>query len=118
MPLTMGGIFPRQHESAKIRNNQRVHPGVVQPLQIGGQLGDFLVSRHGVHSHMAFNAMRVGKFYRVRQFLWGKISREGAHTEAGTRQIYRVRTVEDGHFEPFHISGGAKKFQFSHWPSA
>ena len=26
--------------------------------------------------------------------------------------------LEDGHFEPLHISGGAEKFQFSHCPSA
>ena len=54
---------------------------------------------------MGFYPMSVGKSHRLGQLLRGKIPRKGAHAKVGTCQVYRIRTVENRHFQPFHIPG-------------
>ena len=112
----MGGIFPGQGEGTQIGNNQGIHPGVVQLLQIGGQLGDFLISGHGVYRHMTGYTVFMGEFHSGRNFLRGEISGKGAHTEVRSCQIDGIRAVENGHFQPFHIPRRGEKLQFFHTP--
>ena len=59
--------------------------------------------------------MLMGKGHGSGQFLRREIAREGPHTEAGPGQINGIRTVKNGHIQLFHIPGGGKKFQFSHF---
>ena len=108
MALTVGGVFASQSEGTQVCDDQRIHPGVVQLLQIGGQKGDFIVARHDVHGNMGFDTMVVGEFYGLGQFFRGEVSGKGTHTEVGTGQVYSIRAVENGHLQPFHISGGAE----------
>ena len=117
MPLAVGRIFSGQGEGTQIRDNQGVHAGVVQTFQVFRKPGNLIVSRHGVHGDMALDAVVMGKLHRQGQLLGGEIPREGAHPKAGAREIYRVRAVGSGHFQPLHIPGGTEQFQFSHSPS-
>ncbi len=112
--LAMGGILSRQGEGTQVGNDQGIHPRIVQPLQVSGQLGDFLVAGHNVHGYMGLDTMVVGEFHRLRKLLRGEVTGEGTHTEVSSCQIHRIRTVENGHFQPLHISGGGEKFQFFH----
>ena len=98
MPPAVWGIFPGQHESTQVCQNQGIHLGVIQLLQIGRQTGGFLVSGHGIHGNVYLHPVAMGKFHRLGQLLRGKIPREGAHSKACPSQVDRVRTVKDGHF--------------------
>ena len=105
--LTFGGVFARQHESTQIGNDQRVHPRVLELFQISGELGNFLVAGHGVDGHMDFHTMAVGVFHSFWHLLRGEVTGKGTHSKIRAGQIHRVRTVKHGHFQPFHIPGGA-----------
>ena len=113
--LAMGSVFPRQREGAQIGQNQRVHPGVFQLLQIGGKAGYLVIARHGVHGDVYPDPMGVGIFHGHGQLFRGEVPREGAHSEAGACQIHGVRAVENGHFQPLHVPGGTEQFQFIHF---
>ena len=76
MPLTLGGVFARQSERTHIRHNQRIHLRVLQLFQIGGEGCDFLIAGHSVHSDVYLNAVAVGKFHCLWQFVGGEIPRE------------------------------------------
>ena len=84
-----------------------IHICILQLLQISGQAADFFVTGHGVDGHMDLNTVAVGKFHGLWQLLRSEVTCEGAHTEVGTSQIYRIRAIQNGHFQPFHIAGGA-----------
>ena len=105
MALTLGRVFTSQHESAHIRNDQCIYTGILQLLQIGGKLHDFLVAGHGVDGYMNLNTVAVGKRHSLRHLLRGKVTGEGAHTKVGTCQIDRIGAVKHRHFKPLHISG-------------
>ena len=110
MPLAVGGVFPGQGKGPQVRQDQGIHPGIVQLLQIGGELGNLLISRHGIHGNVDMDTMVVGKFHRLRQGLRGEVPREGPHAEAGARQIHGIRAVEDGHIQLFHVPGRGQQF--------
>ena len=114
MPLAAGGIFACQGEGTQICQDQRIHTGVIQLFQIGGQTGDLFVAGHGVHSHMDLDTVVVGKGNGYRQLLRGEIPRKGTHAEIRPCQIDRVCAVKNGHFQPFHIPCGAQQFDLSH----
>ena len=84
MPLAFGGVLPRQGKGAQIRHNQGIHPGVLELLQIPGKVGNLLIAGHGVHRHVGFHPMGVGKSHRPGQLLRGEIPRKGAHSKVGT----------------------------------
>ena len=105
--FTLRGIFSGQRESAQIRDDQRIYTCILQLLQIGGQLGYLFIAGHGVHGHVSLNAVAVGEFHSLGQLLRGEVSREGTHTKGSACQIYSIRAVQNGHLQPFHISGGA-----------
>ena len=82
----------------------RVHTGVIQPFQMRRQADDLIPPGHGVDGAVDPYIVRMGIGYRRLQLVRVKVSGEGPHTEVGARQIYGVRAVEHGHFQPFHIS--------------
>ena len=102
--------MPRNEEGTQVSHDDGVHAGVVQLFQIGGQMGNFIVSGHDVHGHMGLDTMIMGIFYRQGQFFRGEVSGKGPHTKAGTCQIHCVSAVKHGHFQPFHIPGRAQQF--------
>ena len=114
VPLAVGGVLARQGEGAQIGKDQGVHTGVIQLFHVGGQMDDFVVAGHGVDGDVDLDAVVMGVFHRHGQLLRGEITGEGAHAEAGTGQVHSVSTVENGHFQPFHISGGGEKFKLCH----
>ena len=93
VPLAVGCILPRQRKCPQIRQDQRIHAGVLQPLQIFRQLFRLLPAGHGVHRHMDGSAVLVGIAHRLGQLLRRKIPREGTHPEGSPRQIHGVRPV-------------------------
>ncbi len=114
MPLTPGGILSRQGKGPQIGQDQGVHPRILKLFQIGGKLMDLFIAGHGIDGNVTLDPMLMGEFHCQGQLLGGKVPRERTHPEAGARQIYGVRTVGNGHFEPLHIPGGAEQFQFPH----
>ena len=112
--LAVGGVLARQGEGTQISKDQGVHTGVIQLLHVGGQVDDFVVAGHGVDGDVDLDAVVMGVFHRHGQLLRGEVTGEGAHAEAGTGQVHSVGAVENGHFQPFHISGGGEKFKFCH----
>ena len=62
---------------------------------------------------MHLDAVAVGIAYRLGQLLGGKIPREGAHPEAGARQIDGVRAIEHCHFQFFHVPRGRKQLRLT-----
>ena len=93
VPLAVGRILPRQCKRPQIRQDQRIHAGILQPLQILRQLFRLLPAGHGVHRHMDGSAVLVGIAHRLGQLLRRKIPRKGAHSEGRSRQIHGVRPV-------------------------
>ena len=120
MALAVGGVLPGQGKGPQVGDDQRIHSGIVQLFQIFGQPGDLVISGHGVHGHMDLDPMAVGKGHGLWQRLRGEVSREGPHAEAGSGQIYRVRAIQHGHIQLFHVPGGGQQFKLSHiileWP--
>ena len=120
MALAVGGVLPGQGKGPQVGDDQRIHSGVVQLLQIFGQPGDLVISGHGVHGHMNLDPVAVSEGHGFWQFLRGKISREGPHPEAGSGQVDCVRTIQHGHIQLFHVPGGGQQFKLSHiileWP--
>ena len=72
--------------------------------QMRRQADDLIPPGHGVDGAVDPYIVRMGIGYRRLQLVRVKVSGEGPHTEVGARQIYGVRAVEHGHFQPFHIS--------------
>ena len=81
----------------------RVHTGVIQPFQMRRQADDLNPPGHGVDGAVDPYIVRMGIGYRRLQLIRVKVSGEGPHTEVRTCQIYSVRAVEHGHFQPLHI---------------
>ena len=104
MALAVGGIFPRQRKGTQVRHNHRVHTGVIQPFQMRRQADNLIPPGHGVDGAVDPYIVRMGIGHCRLQLVRVKVSGEGPHTEVGARQIYGVRAVEHGHFQPFHIS--------------
>ncbi|MPM43448.1 hypothetical protein SDC9_90122 [bioreactor metagenome] len=117
VPLAPGGICSRQSKHAHIGRNQRVHPGALERFQMRRETGNLIVAGHCVHRAVNLHAPAVGVFHCVGKLSVGKVSGKGAHPKAGARQIYCVRPVGHGHFQPLHIPCGAKqlrKLNFRH----
>ena len=93
MALAMGRIFSRQSKGAQICQDQCVHPGVLQLLQIGGQLFRLLPPGHGVHRGVDGNSVVVGKANGFWQLLCREIPGKSPHSEGSARQIHGIRTV-------------------------
>ena len=62
--LTLAGCINANGVTAVY--DQGIYTCVIQLLQILGQLGNFLIARHGVYGDMAFDTVTMGKFYRRR----------------------------------------------------
>ena len=105
MALALGSIFARQHKSAHICHDQGIHAGILQLLQISRQLHDLIIAGHGVYGHMNFHTVAMGKFHSLGHFLRGKVTGEGTHTKVSTCQVYGIRAIQNGHFQPLHITG-------------
>ena len=105
VPLALGGVLARQGEGTQVCQDQGVHTGVVQPLQVGRQVHHLMVPGHGVDGHMDLDPVAVGKFHSLGQLLRGEVSGEGAHAEVSARQVYRIRAIEDCHAQPLHVTG-------------
>ena len=107
MTVAVRGIFAGQSERTQVRYDQRIYLGVVQPFQVGGQLSNLVISWHGVYGHMDLDTIFVGEADSLRDLVQGKITCKGTHTKVRSRKIDSICTVGDGHFQPFHIPGGA-----------
>ena len=112
MPLTVRRILSRKGERAEIRQNQRIYASRVELLKIRGQPVGLIAARHRVDRRVHAHAMCVRERDRLRQLVGRKIAGKRAHTEAGASQIHRVRAVEHGHIQFFHVSGGTQQFRF------
>ena len=111
MPLTVGGVFARQRKGAQVGHDQGVHPGVVQPLQMGGQPLHLTAAGHGVDGDVHLHAVVMGVLYGPGQLLVGKVTGEGAHAEGGARQVHRVGAVGHGHLQFFPVPGRGQQFR-------
>ena len=109
VPLAVGSVLSRQGKGSQVCQNQGVHPCIVQLLQILGKACHLVIAGHGVHGDVTLDMVAVGEFHRLYKLLRGEIARKGAHTKAGACQIYGIGSVENGHLEPFHVTGGAEK---------
>ena len=87
--IDTGGIDPRSDD--------------VLLSQMRRQADDLIPSGHGVDGAVDPYIVRMGIGHRRLQLVRVKVSGEGPHTEVRTCQIYSVRAVEHGHFQPFHI---------------
>ena len=67
-------------------------------------MDNFVITGHGVDGYMDFDSMLVSELHCPGQLLRGEISREGAHTKAGTCQIDGISAVKYSHVKPFHIA--------------
>ena len=101
--LAVRGVFPGHHERTEIREDQRVDARRVQLLKISRERGGFVVARHDIDRAVHLHARVMRKLDRLRQLVRGKIGGKRAHTEAGSGQIDRIRTVGNGHAQLFHI---------------
>lgn len=72
MALTAGRVFPGQGKGAQIREDQGVHPGVIEKFQIGRKLPDLAVAGHGIHGHVDADAVGMGIGHGARQRLGEK----------------------------------------------
>ena len=95
--LAAGGVLSHQREGAQIRHDQRVHPGVIQPLQMGGQLLHLAAAGHGVDGDVHLHTVIVGVAHGTGQLLIGKVPGKGPHAERGARKVHRVGAVGYGH---------------------
>ena len=78
-----------------------------------GQARNLIVARHGVHRHMHAHAMVMRELHSLGQLLGRKVARKRAHAEARTRKVHRVRAVEHGHLQLFHIARRGEDLRFS-----
>ena len=106
MPLTAGGILPRQGEHTQVRYNQGIDPRIVQKLQPSREAVHLPAARHGIDCHMDAHALLMGEAHRPGQLLRGKIPRKGAHPKAFPRQVDRIRAIQHRHPQPLHVPGG------------
>ena len=109
--LTVRGILPRHGECAQIGDNEGIHTRRVQPLQMGGQGVHFPTTGHGVDGHMGLDPVVMGVAHGGRQFIIGKVAREGAHTEGCARQIDGICAVGHRHFQFFHVPCRGQQFR-------
>ena len=112
--LTPGSVLSRKSKDSQIRQDQGVHPGVLEELQVRREAYDLVVPWHGVHSAVDLDAVLVGEGHGFGQLLRGEIPGEGPHPEGGTREIHGVRPVENGHPQPFPVS--CRSQQLRHLP--
>ena len=103
MALTPGSIPPRQGEGSQIPQDEGVHPGVLELLQVRREGVGLAVAGHGVHRGVDPDAVAVGKGYRLRQLLRGEIPCKGPHPKGCPRQIHRVGSVEHRHPQPLKV---------------
>ena len=66
---------------------------IAQLPQYLEQLGNFVVSRHGVHCDVNLNAAVMGQLHRFRQFLRGEVTGKRPHSEGSACQVYGVCAV-------------------------
>ena len=93
VPLAVGCILSRQGKGPQVRQDQGIHPGIIQLLQIGRQLIRLDPAGHGVHRSVDGHTVVMGVTHRPGQLLRGKIPCKGPHPEGRTRQIHSVRPV-------------------------
>ena len=93
VPLAVGCILSRQGKGPQVRQDQGIHPGITQLLQIGRQLIRLAPAGHGVHCSVDGHTVVMGVTHRPGQLLRGKIPCKGPHPEGRTRQIHSVRPV-------------------------
>ena len=113
--FTAGSVFSRQREGPQIRQNESIHPGIVQALQMGGEGIHLAAAGHGIDGDVDPDAVVMGIGHRKGQLLRGEIPGEGAHPEGGACQIHGVGSIGHGHFQLFHVPGRGQQLRlFSH----
>ena len=109
--LTVGGVLPGQGEGPQVGQDQRVHAGGVQLLQVGREPRRLVVARHGVDRHMDPDAPLMGVGHGPGQVLGGEVPRKGPHPEGRSGQVHGVRAVGHGQLEPLEIPRRAEKLR-------
>ena len=112
VPLAPGGIFPGQGKGPQVRQNQGVHPGVVELFQVLRQSVHLAAAGHGVHGGVDLHPVPVGKVHRPGQLLIAEIPRKGPHAEGRPRQVHGVRPVQHGHLQLFPVPCRSQQLRF------
>ena len=63
--LTAGRVAPSQGKCPHIRQDQGIHSGLLELLQVGREVDHLVITGHGIHSNMDSDAMAMGKSYRL-----------------------------------------------------
>ena len=98
-------------KDTKIRDNKGVYTGAADFGQIFRQKVDFGICRDSIQCEIQFHAACMSESCAFRQLFQREIFRSGAHAEALTSDIYRVRAVQHGKFQALKVACRAQKFQ-------
>ena len=107
----MGRVALCQHQNAQIRQDQRIHPHLVQRGEIRRQMRHFIIPGQRVDGHIDLHAPGVTVLHGFCHFIGCKITGCGAHTKGLTRQIDRIRTISHGKPQLFHITGWSQNLR-------
>ena len=96
-----------ERDDAEIGRDDRIHPRIIEQLQIRRQLRHFTVTRQRIARHVYGGALRVRKLHGRADAVRCEIFGSGAHAELRPGQIHCVCTEMERHLQALQISGRA-----------
>ena len=96
-----------KRNNAEIGRDDRIHPRIVEQLQIFRQQHHLVITRQGVARHVHGGALRVRKLHGRADAVRREIFGSGAHAELRPGQIYCICTEMERHLQALQISGRA-----------
>ena len=96
-----------KRNNAEIGRDDRIHPRIVEQLQIRRQLHHLVITRQCVARHVHGGALRVRKLHGRADAVRREIFGSGAHAELRPGQIYCICTEMERHLQALQISGRA-----------
>ncbi len=105
----MRRIASGQGKRPQITQDERVGAGIVDSLEVRGQLGEVLLAHERVHRHVNRHARRMGTRDRFVKRFEREIVRALTHAEAIGGKVDRVGAEADGGVELAGAAGGSEQ---------
>ena len=96
-----------ERDDAEIGRDDRIHPRIVEQLQIRRQLRHLVITRQRIARHVHGGALRMRKLHGRADAVRREIFGSGAHAELRPGQIHCVCTEMERHLQALQISGRA-----------
>ena len=110
MYLSVGHNILYLAKHSKVGNDKSVYPRTRYLFQIASEYRILVTSGHRIDRKIKLFVSFVNVLRRGEKLVVGKIIGSRAHTEASTREIYRVRPVKKRRPQLFKIPRGGQQF--------